>query len=160
MQNQPGGLPPVFVDRTGRRRRLTMVAGTVMGLGLLASVGLIAAGLLSDSSVSLPGWSEQGRRPAPIEAGVRQDIDEAGQPASRQRPRPSAATSTTAPVPTRTATAGTTPATARTTTTTAADPTATTTAAPTPQPTPSTSPPGQGYERRSTAKPSRSPGKP
>ncbi|MFC0007917.1 hypothetical protein [Micromonospora siamensis] len=161
MQNQPGGEPPVFVDRTGRRRRLTMVAGTVMGLGLLTSVGLIAAGLFSDSSVSLPGWSEQGRRQAPIEAGVRQEsLDEAGQPASRQRPRPTTATSTAAPLPTRTATTGATPATTTTTATATSGPTATTTATPTTQPTPSTSPPGQGDVRRSTAKPSRSPGKP
>ncbi|MGY0005625.1 hypothetical protein, partial [Micromonospora sp. I033] len=68
MQNEPGGAPPVFVDRTGRRRRLTVIAGTAMGLGLLTSFGLILAGLFFDSSVPLPGWSDT--RQSPIEAGV------------------------------------------------------------------------------------------
>ncbi|MER5332336.1 hypothetical protein [Micromonospora sp. NPDC002717] len=137
MHNQPGGAPPVFVDRTGRRRRLTVIAGTAMGLGLLTSLGLIAAGLFMDSSVSLPGWSDS-RPAAPLEAGVDGRGELGG--ASPTGPRPSPLTSTSAPAPTRTA--GTAPA----------------TGAPTARPTRSEQP-GQGDERR-TAKPSRSPGKP
>ncbi|MFG3697956.1 hypothetical protein ACGF5C_08535 [Micromonospora sp. NPDC047620] len=139
MHNQPGGAPPVFVDRTGRRRRLTVIAGTAMGLGLLTSLGLIAAGLFMDSSVSLPGWSDS-RPAAPLEAEV-DGRDELGG-ASPTGPRPSPVTSTSAPAPTLTAGDGTTPA----------------TGAPTARPTRSEQP-GQGDERR-TAKPSRSPGKP
>ncbi|MGK5673382.1 hypothetical protein ACSNOB_11150 [Micromonospora sp. URMC 106] len=139
MQNQPGGAPPVFVDRTGRRRRLTVIAGTAMGLGLLTSLGLIAAGLFMDSSVPLPGWSDS-RPAAPLEAGV-DGRDELGG-ASPTAPRPSPATRTSVPTPTHSRTAGAVPA----------------AGAPTARPNPSEQP-GQGDERR-TAKPSRSPGKP
>jgi hypothetical protein len=140
MQNQPGGAPPVFVDRTGRRRRLTVVAGTAMGLGLLASLGLILAGLFFDSPVPIPGWSDTKVHP-PIEAGV----DASGRPQERTSPssRPAPATSTTAPLPSAAPTA--TRPTSRTTTS---------------GPQPSTSVPGQGDEHRSSAKPSRTPGKP
>ncbi|MEV0152872.1 hypothetical protein AB0H57_03915 [Micromonospora sp. NPDC050686] len=146
MRNQPGGAPPVFVDRTGRRRRLTVIAGTVLGLGLLTSVGLIAAGLFSDSSVSLPGWSDTGRGQSPIKADVGKGdrLDEAAQPPGR-RPGPSAVTSTAAPVVTRSSPAAT------------GQPSGPT-AAPTTQPTATHR--GQGVERRNSARPSRSPGKP
>ncbi|MFR9777762.1 hypothetical protein ACL02O_17120 [Micromonospora sp. MS34] len=140
MQNQPGGVPPVFVDRTGRRRRLTVIAGTAMGLGLLTSLGLILAGLFFRSPVPIPGWSETKVHP-PIEAGV----DAPGLPGEQASPspRPAPATSTAAPLPSApTGTSSTT----RTTTP--------------PAPEPSTSTPGQGDEHRSSAKPSRTPGKP
>ncbi|GAA4565844.1 hypothetical protein GCM10023176_14760 [Micromonospora coerulea] len=138
MQNQPGGAPPVFVDRTGRRRRLTVIAGAAMGLGLLTSLGLILAGLFFDSSVPLPGWSETRQR-APIEAGV----DAPGEVRPESSPSPQPATSG----PARSAAP-----------TSAGATTATRTVAPLPRQ--STSPPGQGAERRSTAKPSRTAGKP
>ncbi|MCW3818859.1 hypothetical protein ONA91_30915 [Micromonospora sp. DR5-3] len=136
MHNQPGNAAPVFVDRTGRRRRLTVVAGTAMGLGLLTSFGLILAGLFFDSSVPLPGWSETKVQP-PIKIGV--DAPSRGE--QRTSPRPEPVTSTTPPALTPTATG--------TTTTRAA-----TSAVPRP------SVPGQGDERRRSAKPTRTPGKP
>ncbi|MEO3780744.1 hypothetical protein ABGB16_28820 [Micromonospora sp. B11E3] len=134
MQNQPAGRP-VFVDRTGRRRRLTVIVGTLMGLGLLASLGLILAGLFTDSTVRLPGWGDQKGHP-PIEAG----LDGMG---GTESPSPSPSTSAPAPGSTRTATP-------------TARPTGTDTAAPSARPTE----PGQGEEHRNTARPSRSPGKP
>lgn len=139
MQNQPGGAPPVFVDRSGRRRRLTVIAGTAMGLGLLTSFGLILAGLFFDSTVPLPGWSDT--KVPPIEAGV--DAPSRGGDRTSPSPRPSPVTSTS-PAPGSTATRTTAPT--RTTTSTA--------------PRPSSTAPGQGDERRNTAKPSRTPGKP
>ncbi|MGK5441324.1 hypothetical protein ACSNN7_05770 [Micromonospora sp. URMC 105] len=138
MHNQPGGAPPVFVDRTGKRRRLMTIAGTAMGLGLLTSIGLIAAGIFGGSTVPLPGWTDPRARP-PVEAGV-DAPEELGQPAGpTPSSRPSTVTST-APTPTRTA-----------------GPSVATTARPGSQP--SADVPGQGDERR-TAKPGRSPGKP
>ncbi|MFG3688085.1 hypothetical protein [Micromonospora sp. NPDC047740] len=139
MHNQPGRPAPVFVDRTGRRRRLTMVAGTAMGLGLLTSLGLIFAGLFFDSSVPLPGWSETKVGP-PLEVGV-EVSPPAGQ--TRPRPRPEPVTSITPPVPSPTT----------------IQPTGAVRAA-TPAPRRSGSVPGQGDERRNSAKPSKSPGKP
>ncbi|MGW4500488.1 hypothetical protein ACWENR_17975 [Micromonospora sp. NPDC004336] len=136
MHNQPGGAPPVFVDRTGRRRRLTVIAGTAMGLGLLASLGLIAAGLFMDSSVSLPGWSDS-RPPAPLEAEVDGRSGLGGPAPTSARPSPATSTSAPVPTPTRTVPAA---------------------GAAIARPTPSEQP-GLGDERR-TAKPSRSPGRP
>ncbi|MFC4148985.1 hypothetical protein ACFO0M_22245 [Micromonospora mangrovi] len=141
MQNQPGG-SPVFVDRTGRRRRISVIAGTAMGLGLLTSLGLILAGLFFDSRVPLPGWSDN-RVPPPIEAGVDAPAAPGGKP--RPSPRPTPVTTTTAPVPSSAPTSAAAPAR-----------TATRTTAPAPQP----SVPGHGDTRRNTAKPSRTPGKP
>ncbi|MET8355629.1 hypothetical protein [Micromonospora sp. NPDC005171] len=141
MHNQPGSAPPVFVDGTGRRRRLTVIAGTAMGLGLLASLVLIAAGLFLDTSVSLPGWSDDSRGTRPVEAGV----DGINQPRVATSP-PSPATRTSVPLPRATPTAGD-RATAGTTATATGAPSA-------------TDRPGRGDEHRNTAKPSRSPGKP
>ncbi len=138
MPNQPGAAPPVFVDRTGRRRRLTVIAGVAMGLGLLTSFGLILAGLFFDSSVPLPGWSD---KPPPIEAGV--DAPPRGGKPTSPSPRPPSVTSTSPSAPA--------PAASRTTAPTRAATSAT--------PHPTTSVPGQGDERRNSARPSR-PGKP
>ncbi|MEH1012418.1 hypothetical protein V6U90_04735 [Micromonospora sp. CPCC 206060] len=138
MQGQPEA-PPVFVDGSGRRRRLSMLAGTSIGVGLLASLGLILAGLFTGSSVPLPGWPES--KPArPIEAGV----DELGASPGAVQPTPDPATPSDA-TPSRTPSA---PATRPG-------------AAPTAQPNRSAVP-GQGDTRRNepAGKPSRSPGKP
>ncbi|WP_433128368.1 hypothetical protein ACQPWW_01510 [Micromonospora sp. CA-240977] len=141
MHNQPGSAPPVFVDGTGRRRRLTVIAGTAMGLGLLTSLALIAAGLFLDTSVPLPGWSDDSRGTRPVEAGV----DGVNQPRVTRSPSPSSASSTSAPLPRATPTTGNRPPTT----------TATATGAPS-----ATDQPGRGDEHRNTAKPSKSPGKP
>ncbi|MBO4205151.1 hypothetical protein [Micromonospora echinofusca] len=141
MQGQPEA-PPVFVDGSGRRRRLSVLAGTGIGVGLLASLGLILAGLFTGSSVPLPGWPES--KPArPIEAGV----DELGVSPDAAQPTPGpSSTATGAPsrTPSAPASATTRPG-----------------AAPTAQPS-RTEVPGQGDTRRNepAGKPSRSPGKP
>ncbi|MEH0845133.1 hypothetical protein V6U81_22355 [Micromonospora sp. CPCC 205711] len=143
MHNQPGGAPPVFVDRTGKRRRLTVIAGTVMGVGLLTSLSLILAGLFGGSAVPLPGWSDPKVAP-PIEAGL-DGPNEIGQPASpTPGSQPIPATSTGVPVPSTSVTGApvtTAPSNARPTAATA-----TTVPAPT--------------DVRRTGKPTRSPGKP
>lgn len=141
MHHQPGAPSPVFVDRTGRRRRLTVIAGTAMGLGLLTSLGLVAAGLFLDTSVPLPGWSDDRR--APLEAGF--DDRNAGRP-SPTGARPSTVTSTSAPTPTATRSVAPRNSSAPASTGPAAQPSR-------------SDRPGQGDERRS-AKPSKSPGKP
>ncbi|MGQ5263228.1 hypothetical protein ACTWLT_21075 [Micromonospora sp. ZYX-F-536] len=140
MHNQPGGAPPVFVDGTGRRRRLTVIAGTAMGLGLLASLGLIAAGLFLDTSVSLPGWSDDPRAPRPVEAGV----DGITQPRVPDPPSLSPVTRTSAPLSSPTPTGVRRPG-----------PPTTSTGAPS-----ATDQPGRADEHRNTSKPSRPPGKP
>lgn len=141
MHDQPGGAPPVFVDRTGRRRRLTVIAGTAMGLGLLTSLVLIFAGLFFDSSVAVPGWSEDR---APIEAEL-EGRDDLGRTSSTA-PEPAPATSTAEPLP------------GATTSTASAAPT--TTATPAARPTPTEHGQGLGNGPRPSGKPTKSPGKP
>ncbi|SIN29543.1 hypothetical protein [Micromonospora cremea] len=141
MHTQPGGAPPVFVDGTGRRRRLTVIAGTAMALGLLTSLGLIAAGLFLDTSVPLPGWSDDPRAPRPVEVGV----DAINQPQVADPPATSPVTGTSAPLPRPTPTAGA----------WRSGPPATASVAPT-----VTDQPGKGDQHRNTVKPSRPPGKP
>jgi hypothetical protein len=51
---------PVFVDRTGRRRRLAIFVGLGIGAGLLASLALIIAGLVGGSATPSPGWPATG----------------------------------------------------------------------------------------------------
>lgn len=70
MQSQPGEPPPVFVDRSGKRRRLTVLAGTSIGVGLMVSLGLIIAGLFAGSDVPLPGWPDP-KPSRPAEADLR-----------------------------------------------------------------------------------------
>ncbi|MFI7604708.1 hypothetical protein ACIBTV_06260 [Micromonospora sp. NPDC049366] len=143
MHNQPGGSPPVFVDRTGRRRRLAVIGGTAMGLGLLTSFALILAGLFFDSPVPLPGWSDD--RPAqPIEAGL-DGREGSGDAPSR------------VPSPTTTRTSGPTAGGSPTAVPSAVRPTPAAPATARPY---GTDQPGLGDERRNTARPSKSPGKP
>ena len=52
----PRSPDPIFVDRSGRRRRLTVLTGVAAGVALLATLALIVAGFLGGSSTSIPGW--------------------------------------------------------------------------------------------------------
>ncbi|MEQ4301745.1 hypothetical protein ABNF97_10200 [Plantactinospora sp. B6F1] len=61
---------PVFVDRTGRRRRVVVLAGLGLGAGLLVSLGLLALGLLTGGSASVPGWPDAGGGHLRDEAGT------------------------------------------------------------------------------------------
>ena len=49
---------PVFVDRTGRRRRLIALAGSVGGLVLTVALFALAVGFTGAGPVSIPGWPE------------------------------------------------------------------------------------------------------
>jgi hypothetical protein len=58
--DRPDRPQPVFVDRTGRRRRLTVFAGVGIGAGLLVSLALLIVGLFTGSSMPLPTWPDPG----------------------------------------------------------------------------------------------------
>jgi hypothetical protein len=92
--------PPVFVDRTGRRRRLMVTVGAVLATGLLASIGLLVAGLFTGASVPLPGWPEPGR-------GDGMGVGRLGRPTATQPARPEDQPVTTTPEPSRAAQAPT-----------------------------------------------------
>jgi hypothetical protein len=51
----------VFLDRSGVRRRLTAMIGAAVGVGLLASLGLLVVGLSGAPAVDLPGFPDGGR---------------------------------------------------------------------------------------------------
>ncbi len=66
---------PVFVDGSGRRRRLATFVGVALGAGLLLVLVVIAVGFFSGSPVQLPGLTGAGdaqpgevRQPAPAPA--------------------------------------------------------------------------------------------
>ncbi|MFC6019780.1 hypothetical protein ACFP2T_26675 [Plantactinospora solaniradicis] len=109
---RPVRVRPVFVDRTGRRRRLTVLAGFAVGAGLLVSLGLLTLGLLAGGPVTVPGWPDIRGEQAPEEAGVgRLSVDDSpsatppdgsgrtGSPVDGSA-RPPVATSRPAPPPT------------------------------------------------------------
>jgi len=51
---------PVFVDRTGRRRRFLILVGVALGVTLLLSLGVLAVGTMGGGPVPLPGWPDGG----------------------------------------------------------------------------------------------------
>jgi hypothetical protein len=54
--------PPVFVDATGRRRRLVTVAGALLGLGLVTGIAVLVASVVTGSSpLPLPGLPASGQ---------------------------------------------------------------------------------------------------
>lgn len=55
-------LDPVFVDRSGRRRRLFTGLGAGLGVLLAAGSLLLVAGLMGTSPVPLPGLPQSGQR--------------------------------------------------------------------------------------------------
>lgn len=55
------GPDPVFVDRTGRRRRLFAVAGATGGLVLVLAAAALLAGFTGDGPATVPGWPTGGR---------------------------------------------------------------------------------------------------
>lgn len=64
---------PVFLDGTGRRRRLFVVAGSVGGLVLVLAVLALLAGFTGVGAGSVPGWpgagQAQGAAPKPDPSG-------------------------------------------------------------------------------------------
>ena len=134
---------PVFVDRTGRRRRPIVAAGVLVGVALLTSLVLLLLGLFTGSPVTVPGWPDGAAQEQEVGGG------RGGAPASE--PPTSPAPNRPPDVPAATPRPG-------------GPPLATPGTAGPPQPAPTVSDrPGQGDEHRATPqgpKPSKSPGKP
>jgi hypothetical protein len=79
---------PVFVDRSGRRRRLFTGLGAGLGVLLAAGSLLLVAGLLGGSPVPLPGLpqgGQAGHHRDGAESGVGTAPSRAGAPASPTR---------------------------------------------------------------------------
>jgi hypothetical protein len=56
MRQADSATDPVFLDRTGRRRRLFVAAGSVGGLVLLIAAVALVAGFTGTGPGSVPGW--------------------------------------------------------------------------------------------------------
>jgi hypothetical protein len=50
----------VFVDRTGRRRRILTWLAVAAGAALVGALGLLAAGVFAGAPLPLGGWTEHG----------------------------------------------------------------------------------------------------
>jgi uncharacterized iron-regulated membrane protein len=96
---------PVFVDRTGRRRRLFALGGTAGGLLLAVTLLALLAGFTGAGPAVLPDWSDAGAaaprrapaRPAPSPAETpRADPTYADAPAATGAVRTSSPATTTA----------------------------------------------------------------
>jgi hypothetical protein len=91
------GSGPVFVDRTGRRRRLVTAFGVGVGLVLAAVMALIVAGVFGASPVPLPGLPRGGQG-AQEGTVVPAEMAPAGGPSEPTTSRPARVPSAT-PVP-------------------------------------------------------------
>ncbi|HET8661656.1 MAG TPA: hypothetical protein VFM55_21995 [Micromonosporaceae bacterium] len=84
----------VFVDRSGRRRRLVTLVGAGLGVLLVASLSILLAGLFSSGPVSIPGWPDAGARPG---EGATPLPTDAGPSPDGTAPNPGTATAPPAP---------------------------------------------------------------
>jgi hypothetical protein len=107
---------PVFVDGSGRRRRLATVAGVTLGAGLLLALVLVVAGLFGTSPVGLPGLpGGQGQpqpgllRQAPPQP-QKSPVPGSASPPAAVRGQPAGSTPTPTAIPTPTAGADVNPA--------------------------------------------------
>jgi hypothetical protein len=55
-------LRPVFLDRSGRRRRFAVLLGTGLATALLAGLGALAVALSGSTDVTIPGFPDSDRR--------------------------------------------------------------------------------------------------
>jgi hypothetical protein len=55
----------VFVDRSGRRRRLFKLIGVGLAVAFTTTLGVFVAGLVGMAPTGLPGWPGDGRKAQP-----------------------------------------------------------------------------------------------
>ena len=132
----PPAEEPIFLDVSGRRRRLVIVVGLAFAAVVLGGIGMLAFGLGAGAPVTVPGWPGAGLgRPEPASGEVGPALVGVASPTPTTVRQPS--TSRTA-APVRTGRPSVSPT-----------------------PTPSaTAGRGAGHGNRPTAKPAKSPGKP
>jgi hypothetical protein len=53
---------PVFLDRSGRRRRFAVLLGTGLATALLTGLGALAVALSGSTGVGIPGFPDSDRR--------------------------------------------------------------------------------------------------
>jgi hypothetical protein len=101
---------PVFVDRTGRRRRVLAAAGVIGGLALILAALALVAGLTGAGAAAVPGWPAadrpNGHLPRVLSTSVTPASRSPAAPADRpaRSTTPDAPAATTPAPPTATAT--------------------------------------------------------
>jgi len=83
----PTPVRPVFLDRSGRRRRLAAMVGAALGVALLATLAAFAVGLSSGARLSIPGLPDGGppaasTQPAPAHFRTFPPTDRTSAPAT------------------------------------------------------------------------------
>jgi hypothetical protein len=63
--SRPAAPDPVFVDHSGRRRRLFKLIGVALAVALTSTLGAFVAGLVGMAPAGLPGWPNDGRKAQP-----------------------------------------------------------------------------------------------
>ena len=61
---------PVFLDRSGRRRRFAVLLGTGLATALLTGLGALAVALSGSTGVDIPGFPDADRRADAPEDGA------------------------------------------------------------------------------------------
>jgi hypothetical protein len=95
---------PVFLDRSGRRRRALVFVGAGLATALVAGLGLLVVALSGASAVDLPGFPDVGQRevaPDPVVPRTPSPSPPDSSPADPVRPSESR---TASPTPTVTTT--------------------------------------------------------
>jgi len=106
MRQESSAVDPVFLDRTGRRRRLFVAAGSIGALVLLIAAVALVAGFTGTGPGSVPGWPggadelRVGRPDAAVSVRPRKTRPPATTPAAVQRTTAPVALVTTPPAPT------------------------------------------------------------
>ena len=100
---------PVFVDRSGRRRRLFTVIGAAAGVLLVLALSLLIAGILGASPVPLPGLPANGQLGPQVGRG--QGSPTPDRTGATRTPAPTGVTGTAQLAPTSSAVRGNKPST-------------------------------------------------
>ncbi|WP_344578868.1 hypothetical protein [Nonomuraea roseoviolacea] len=92
----------VFVDQSGRRRRLVMVVGIVSSVLAIGVLAVVIGGAFSRTTLSVSGWP--GDQPEGVAASPHRSPTPRTSSTRRPTPSPVQARPTPTPTPTRTAT--------------------------------------------------------
>jgi hypothetical protein len=96
---------PVFLDRSGRRRRIAVFLGAGLATALTAGLGLLVVALSGASSVDLPGFPDAGQHEVAPEPVITRTPPVTTTPPDRRQANPTGTTdgaTTAAPTPTTT----------------------------------------------------------
>jgi hypothetical protein len=103
--DSPGGhrlhARPVFLDRSGQRRRRFIAIGAALAAALVAGLAVLALGFMGSSSGHVPGFPDAERPPSPAApAPSASSRTSTTAPSTAPKPTPSASPAAASPSPT------------------------------------------------------------